>query len=139
MDEIDVTARDYAFIERAGGIEDGDTVPADLRDFKRGMVAEAADVAFENAQTRLDTPEFLASFEKCLVTDTDTQEGFARVDKLQERRIKLLAADGGHTVVESAHAGQYDRLSPGQLLGFADSADIRAHVLESFLDTVQVA
>lgn len=139
MDEIDVTARGDAFIERAGGVENGDTIPADLRDFNRGMVAEAADVALENAQTRLDTLEFLASFEKCLVADTDAQKGFARVDELQERRIKLLATDGGHTVVEGAHAGQYDRLSLGQFLGFADSADIRAQVLESFLDTVQVA
>ncbi len=75
MDEVDVAARGDAFIERAGGVENGDAIPADLRDFNRGMVAEAADVALENAEPRLDTLEFRASFEKCLVADTDAQEG----------------------------------------------------------------
>lgn len=75
VDEVDVAARGDAFIERAGGIENGYAIPADLRDFNRGMVVEPADVAFENTEPRFDTPEFLASFEQGLVADTDTQEG----------------------------------------------------------------
>lgn len=49
VDEVEVAARGDAFIERAGGVEDRDIVPANLGDFNPGVFAKPADLTFKNA------------------------------------------------------------------------------------------
>ena len=143
MNEIDFVAAAGVFEKarfRAGG--EGQGAPPDVGHLEgrapRRFVRQRLHRALHKAQALVQAP-LGAGIQQHLHAEADAQERRTLPCLLQKRLHQPLAAQLGHAVGESAHAGQHQRPGAQDVPRFGGKAHIRAAVFQRTAHAQKIA
>ena len=139
VDEIDVTAAGNPAVKRAFRAGHFDLVPADLGYLVAGTFGEADNLALKHFQAGGAGIELFTAFEQGLITDADTEERFAGLDKFLGGTEQVLFAQGMDAIIERADPRQHEAAGIADLAGMLDQAHVGTHFQQRFMDAAQVS